>query len=481
MALMINNNFQNLQLNNKIIKFTWKELLQLEDTLNKLEYKGTKLGGLFANFLYANFFFNPYTSDKRSIISQFIKLYLKTIFGRNNKRPLSKVDFIFNYTSNNPKLTGFFNPLLKYIQKTNILFISKPGHYFENDALINFYSPSPLSISEWKKWKREFKNVLLNFKELKDELHDKYKINNIQYLHLKFILICQTQNLFMFESVLQEVQPKAVLTDHDRQMLNSSLILAAKIKGVKTFTFIHGSADPEPDFIPLLADYMFCWGNKHFSQFVKVAIDEKRLLIVGNPRLERPKIIAAPVYGYERKLITLITNPIETTEKLLLAEKFIEAVTQLGKINTTIDAALKLHPSEDKNDYEYLKQKFPQLTIYSSKEISNVEIMNKSFLFVSHNSTMAFDALMHCKKVVIFNPAGITFPIGIGEELHKYAGCKLAKTTEELKEAINLEIKESETESDFSKAESYINNYCKYWGEESTRLIYNFISQNTSL
>ncbi len=462
----------------KHIKYSWEELLQFEDTLNKLEYKGVKLGGLFANFLYPNFYFNEYSSNYKLLCIQYLKLFLRPIISIHKDPQYSEVDYIFNYTGNTSKLTGFFIPLLRYITKKNILFVSRNGHQFEDDLDTNFYSLSRLNLLELIKWRYEFKATFSKFEQLKEELKSKYNVDKKLFLHLKIILTLQTQHLFKFEKLLSQVKPKIVLTDHDRQMLNSALIIGAKIKGIRTYTFIHGSTDPEADFIPLLADYMLCWGDKQFKQFSKHGVDKSRLLIVGNPKFERPKLEAQPKFiASQNRLITLITNPIEINEKIMLADKFAEAVFELQKMDSTIEMAIKIHPSENEDDYSAVKHKFPQLTIFSSKNISNEELFSRYNLFVSHNSTMAFDALIHHKKVIIFNPEGISFPLGIGEELHKFAGCKLANTTAQLIESIKDEINTMDIKIMDINTESYINSYCKYWGQESAEKIFKIISQ----
>lgn len=462
------------------IKYIWLELINIEEVLNELEHKQVKLGGLFANLLYSSLYIKGYEFNllnKLKIYYQLIKTGFVplSVSPKNRKYPRKK--YIFNYTANINKLTEFFLPLLDHIDVNDVLFVSKAGHPFRGDTSLDFYAPSTLSYREWKEWKKEYEPVHAHFKRLKPILKSRFNIHGALYLYLKVTLKYQTQRLYLFNKLLAEVKPEVIVTDHDRQSINSALIIAGKQLHIPTYTFIHGSTDPEANFLPLIADHMFCWGQKHVDQFMKFNISSDHLIIAGNPRLHRTGI-SSGLQVQDKILVSFISNPIDLQERMILAEIFGEAIEIAHQINPNISGLIKLHPNESADEYKKIGNRYEHLSIVTSAEMDNKTLFDTSAIIVSHNSTMSFDALVEKRTVIILNPPDVYFPLGIGKDLITYAGCAEAKDTPTLAESILQAAERMDNKTNNELAEAYMNYYCRYWGDDSAKKISETITQH---
>ena len=97
---------------------------------------------------------------------------------------------------------------------------------------------------------------------------------------------------------------------------------------------------------------------------------------------------------------------------------------------------------------------------------------------INHNSVFGIEALIKQKDVIIYSPDYITFPLGIGAELHSKGGCTLIKNTSEMIKHFNY-IKVNNTPKN-SKAEEYIQSYIYAFGETASKNIYNEITKRIS-
>ncbi len=430
-------------------------------------------GGLLAHFLYTNLFFNNFNdSGFNKIKINFLLLREKITKGdRTDLLPPITGEYIFNYTGKFDKLLDFFRPLYSHFESSEIIFISKQSEPANELSGSTFIYPKNLSKRAKHEWMIHFKETENYFNKLEPKLRE-LQISPTLFKYLRYCLIKQTQKLFFFLEYIEHSKPKAVLTDHDRQMINSSLILAAKAKGVPTFTFIHGSTDPAPDFIPLLADYMFCWGQYHYRQFKQLGVEENRLLITGNPKL-RSEIYAdankmrASLQIRDSLVFSFTPNPIDAEEKIKMALQFCSAASQLKNVK----AIIKLHPNETKTEYTLVQNDFPEITLLSSDELTNDELFAVSNLIVCHNSTIAIDALIKKIPVIIFRPQFISFPLGIGLDLINKAGCPDASNSAELSELFRKMQSEVERNKVVEKSRSYVNDYCDLFGDEAAKKI----------
>ncbi|MCE2787667.1 MAG: CDP-glycerol glycerophosphotransferase family protein [Sphingobacteriales bacterium] len=454
--------------------FSWDELLLIENRLNEIKFINIPVGGLFAHFLYTSLFFNNFNdSNYNKVKINLLLLREKIVRGdKTDLLPTRNGVYIFNYTGKYDKLLDFFRPLYPHFENSEIVFISKESEQSNELSGSSFIYPKNLSKRAKHEWKIHFKETEKSFNKLEPKLRE-LQISLTLIKYFRYCLIKQTQKLFFFLEYIEHSKPKAVLTDHDRQMINSSLVLAAKAKGVPTFTFIHGSTDPAPDFIPLLADYMLCWGQYHFQQFTSLGIPPEKLIIAGNPKISiettiNKEIIKEKLNLDNRLVAVFASNPINIQEKLELAEMFCSCISLVA---SEYKGIFKLHPNETLGDYSSLINKYPETIFLTSKDILNEEIFAIADLIVCHNSTIAIDALIKKIPVIITHPDFITYPLGLGEKLLEEAKCPGAKDTDKLINIFTQCVASEFRDNLIINSKNYIDNYCNRFDIESAKFI----------
>ncbi len=462
----------------KTIIYSLEELIRIENSLNNLTYKEVPIGGLFASSLYPGLFLSKYRMNVFTLLQKYIqfgKYYILPLFNLIPFNiPNKNFTYLFNYSANSPRLVNFFLPLTRLIpDKKEILFVNRKGHSIADNRMSTFESKR-LNLYNYWSWLIEFLPIFRNFSKLEQSLMKNHHLDWQILLGLRITLLHQSQSLFIFNKLLQRTNPKVIITDHDRQTLNAALIIQGKILQIPTYTFIHGGTIPIANFVPLVADKILCWGKLHQNQFHEFGIPINRLPIVGNCQLEIPETIPPN----KTNQVVFVANPLEKQDKLKLATYFCEAVVNVNKTRP-IQGIIKLHPSETISDYQFLGKMYPTIKILTSKEISNADTFLQTDLFVSHNSTMGFEALIKNKKVIILNPADVFFHIGIGKEMIEKGGCLEAKNSSELSRCILSEIKNIEEQIPNTKAAEYIDAYCSYFGEDSAKKVFELINQHS--
>lgn len=97
------------------------------------------------------------------------------------------------------------------------------------------------------------------------------------------------------------------------------------------------------------------------------------------------------------------------------------------------------------------------------------ETLACSDIVICHNSVAALETIIKNIPLILYNPPYISFPLGIGEELHKKADVPLIKSNEELK----LYLQSGHwLLNDFNlKKEAYIESYIYSFCNEATENI----------
>ena len=179
---------------------------------------------------------------------------------------------------------------------------------------------------------------------------------------------------------LERCRPAAVVTDHDRAHLSSCLVLAANTLGIPTFTLQHGVMnDNAVGYLPVIADWMFCWGEMHRQIMIEAGQDPATLVIGGCPRLTRD-LPAEPSEVRSRlkidpsqRVVMLGTSPVQPAQRRLLAAWFCEAVSGLNGVAGIV----RLHPSENLGFYSEIARDYPQVTFMDNAQVSLDEVAGR--------------------------------------------------------------------------------------------------------
>jgi hypothetical protein len=240
--------------------------------------------------------------------------------------------------------------------------------------------------------------------------------------------------------------------------------MVANKSNIPTFTFIHGAIDPPDNYIPILTQYIFCWGNYHVKVLTEVNTPKEKMIVTGNTNLTR--ILEADasevrkklhITSNNKKIIVLFTNNIDPVLQINLAQSFID----FCKGNNQVIGIIKLHPLESLNDYARLA--FPeQVHIYLASLFSLDEALAIADGVMSHNSLVAIDTLIKRQPLAILNT--INLPLGIAERLHLEANVPMVSNQDSFNRFVQSL---SENTYSFEQKEKFVHNYCSAFGNEA--------------
>lgn len=251
--------------------------------------------------------------------------------------------------------------------------------------------------------------------------------------YLNTYIVFYTQMIARFDDLFQRSRPKAIVTEYDRDGINACLVLTAKRYEVPTFTMVHGVISP-PSVVhaPLLADVAFCWGQQHHDQFVSMGTAPERLVITGRQNFSAT-LDAGAAEARSRlpvdstvPLITLATNTIQLQQRLRMARIFCEAISQ----TTTFAGCIRLHPAENRQDYQTIAEQFPHIPITDKNDFSVDEALAMSSVVVCHDTGLGPEALLKGRLAVILNVVDV--PLGNAKVLIQKAKCPEVGSATEL-------------------------------------------------
>jgi hypothetical protein len=452
---------------------TLKEVQLIEEELNTVQFLGIPMGGLSAQFIYSNIYFHPYQSSLRNLITNIIlnireQTRINLISKENIGLPIDSKKIVFNISANLQKNIAFFTGLhAKLNNDYQCIIISKeniPFHIYSSDS---YFSYKNLTLSQFIRWKKEYGTIKSSLSKTLSQLKKKFSLTSSFIEELKFNIKRQTKAIIYFDELLLNIKPDIIISDHDRHGINSALIEAANRLKIPTFTFIHGSTFPPDHYYPILAKFMICWGNDHKKQFMALGVPEERLIVCGNQKINRSILsdskIVKQKFGYteQDEIVILATNVIPADQRLQYADDFCISI----KSSANLKGMIRIHPSEKIEEYKTIIEKHPEIKFVDNDMLSFDESMAISDYVVCHNSLYGLDALIKRKKVILFAPAYITFPLGIGKELHEKAGCPLILNITELIEYFRVNT--SSITQTTETAEAYIHSYILAFGEDA--------------
>ena len=178
------------------------------------------------------------------------------------------------------------------------------------------------------------------------------------------------------------------------------LTLIHKKEGKPTFTLQHGFIlTNSPYFSPhiiqienLISDYFLIWGNS-MHKSLKEYVDEKNLLIAGNPKHSNKDIKKIKKFSPKIATFFFSTPGYEKSN-----EKVIKILNKFAEKHSEIKFNLKIHPFDDvKNYMPLISTKNIQFT---EKEYPIQKLLEKSDFIILHNTSIAYEALLY--KTPIF-------------------------------------------------------------------------------
>jgi len=291
-------------------------------------------------------------------------------------------------------------------------------------------------------------------------------------------LVANAFKLSVFKSYLKKNIPRAIVTEYDRNTFSVSLIIAASNLNIPSYTFMHGVINSKYGFTPLVADYIFAWGQLSKEKLIQYGVSENRILKSGYHIVDLEssgsKLNARKKAGIssDKIVIELATNPLQHINRRKIVEIFCQTMAEL----TNYTAVVRLHPSEFLEFYQREIYKYPDVIFHTNDFWTMEESIAGSDIVVCHNSGYALEALIRGIPVVILDV--IDQPLSSAQEYVDKAGCPVAKSKEELKIVLSkLVVDRVFRDHTIQAAEKFIAETYEYTGKEALKKVCMFIRE----
>ena len=328
-------------------------------------------------------------------------------------------------------------------------------------------------------WRAEFWRCWPVWRDRLTEICQSYRLPRGALVRLALNIMLGSQRISGFLTFLDHYRPAAILTEYDRNHIWSALVLAARAKGIPTFTMVHGvpSAQSHEGYVPIVADKVICWGELSKGVFVSAGVPPENILICGCPRLNR-ELSATPAQGrtklgidVHKPVAMMGTAPIHCDEFLQLVEMFCRATERIEGIS----ALVRLHPSEQLDTYSAIARRHPSVHFFANSEASLDESLAAADVIVVQSSSLGSDALVKGRLSIVIDTPGLR--LGPAQDLIERAHCPCATTEDGLvTELRRLLFNAAARREQLVAAERYVRELCAAFGQDSASRIADTIS-----
>lgn len=249
-------------------------------------------------------------------------------------------------------------------------------------------------------------------------------------------LCLQSQRTEVWIRVLGILAPRVIVTDYDRSLRNSCLVLAARRLGIPSLTMVHGVITREYGYTPVLADKVLCWGEMQEELLVELGTASERVIPVGFPsaldmqgidgRQERADLDLPPGDA----AVLLATNPIRRDWKLELVDTFGRAFPP----GSGICPVVRLHPAEELEEYDPVARRHPHLRLRSARGWPAESALATFDVVVCHNSGFAVETLLANKPLVLLD--AVPLDLGSNRDLAEKMEVPVARAARQLREIV---------------------------------------------
>jgi hypothetical protein len=239
-----------------------------------------------------------------------------------------------------------------------------------------------------KKILKNIKNEL--YKKLKEFEYNEFMLKNIDYL--SSYISRYISSIYFFRNYFKQLKPKVLFSISHYSTINKGAIKAANEIGIPTIDVQHGLINKKsPGYIDTsgikedIPKYLFVYG-KYFKDIISDnsnLFENENIIISGNYYLSK-YITSNKKRTFNKEEILLIT-----TQPAVDENTYINIIKEALKIKLKV--ILKIHPSESKEKYKTILNKF-DITL---KEKENIyELFNIAKYHATVFSTSAVESLV---------------------------------------------------------------------------------------
>jgi hypothetical protein len=377
---------------------------QIVKVINGIDFgEGLPAGTLIASMLEVRL-----NASRRLLISSLWSFY-HLLFARGGSHYLYESNFVqrkksdkemvlLGISGNSDRLFDFIAPFLERKEKVNFSVICPK------------VLSKGLSHSRTIVHKREspFRSIFLTVLR-------KRSLSLYERLVCIVCLSIQLPKYSSLKMLLIEEKVAMIIVDHDRNPGMIPLILAGQNLSIRTVTLVHGSISPIDNYIPVVADCIWVWGEYQREKFMNYGVSDSRIKIVGNPKLEPNKLS----HNFDNPVIGVGNSPLSRDQ----FDSFFSLLLKL-KANKIM---VKKHPLTSIEDYREVSDWVNIL----SENVDVEAFFQKITVLIVERSQLGSDALLWNIPVVVVNVVGLE-NLQNGLLLNREAGCPIIDNADDL-------------------------------------------------
>lgn len=410
-------------------------LFEMERELAEPRFAGVPIGFTLGDMLAIHLLDGNYDWSLKNMVRDLLGCVFH-FMARSSGRPMDgkgmQDKVLFTWIYDRQSLRDMVLPLVQAIGPENcVVFGSNPVMREKLPAGAMFLAWSDVPGSDTGPWRREFVRCLRSWLPKMVTVCRRHGVTlRILPLLVKYLVI-HSRRVLACGCLLDQLRPKMVVTEFDRNAMASCLVLAARERGLRTSTLVHGVINPPHGYTPVLADQIFCWGEHQRRQLMEMGTSPRKVLKTGAPHIsnfigvdsllvrKRMRIdLSTPV-------VMLATSPVKDIDRRILAETFCEALTK-----TILVGVVRLHPSEKLEFYANLARAYPAVRFLANGVLTIDEAMAVSDVVCCHDSSFGHEAVIKGKSVVVLDV--LSTPLRGGLELVDSAGCPRVSSSQNL-------------------------------------------------
>lgn len=199
------------------------------------------------------------------------------------------------------------------------------------------------------------------------------------------------------ERLLDTQRPRAVAVASDQHRIGRLVVAAAHARGIQSVVLQHGLPQSEVGFLPVVADVVATWSEGSAAWFADHGTDPARLVVTGNPRLDRRR--PAPMPGASTPHVLLALSPTAVSTNASLVRDATAATAARPDTRLTI----KLHPGQ--SDWSFVAPLVAAARLGDRVAVRRHEplapLLEAATVVVVHRSSVAVEALAMDRPVVV--------------------------------------------------------------------------------
>ena len=233
---------------------------------------------------------------------------------------------------------------------------------------------------------------------------------------------------------------------------------------------MHGAVNFRFGYLPLLADYLLCWGYRQKKMLGFLGGPSERMLISGAPQLSnkligdeeplRSRISLKP----NQKLVVLGTNPLTVELRTDLVQLFGSALEG----QHLVQGLIRLHPSESKMEYQTQIEDYPHLIFDDGSLFTFEESLSVADMVCVYNSAYGLDAIIKGKPLCVLNISEAF--LGQGKDFIDYGSFPEMKSIRDFEVFLERWLNDSALQEEVRiLSTNYAKEYCASFGEDAAK------------